>query len=76
MACSPCIVAEWAQASSQNWDMEAAHEAEAEDFEAFDKEIMELGAEFDLDDDACWTYFLKLLLHDRRVSSLWWFRWR
>ena len=51
MACLPCIVAEQAWASLQNQDMEAACEAEAEDFEAFDKEIMELGAEFDLDDN-------------------------
>ena len=52
MACLPCIAVERAQASSQNQDMEATHEAEAEDFEAFNKEIMELGAEFNLDDDA------------------------
>ena len=52
MACSPCVAAERAWASSWNQDMEATREAEAEDFEVFNKEIMELGAEFDLDNDA------------------------
>jgi hypothetical protein len=51
MACSPCVAAERARASSNNRDMEAAREAELEDFETFDKEIMDMGAEFDLDDD-------------------------
>ena len=51
MACSPCVAAERARASSNKRDMEAAREAELEDFETFDKEIMDMGAEFDLDDD-------------------------
>lgn len=52
MACSPCVAAERARAASHNRDMEAAQQAEAEDFETIDQEIMDMGAEFDLDDDA------------------------
>jgi 5-enolpyruvylshikimate-3-phosphate synthase len=52
MACSPCVAAERARSASNLRDMEAAREAETEDFAAIDQEIMDMGAEFDLDDDA------------------------
>jgi hypothetical protein len=52
MACSPCVAAERARSAANSRDMEAAREAETEDFAAIDQEIMDMGAEFDLDDDA------------------------
>ena len=51
MACSPCVAAERARAASSKEDNEAAREAEMEDATELDKEIFDMGAEFDLDDD-------------------------
>jgi hypothetical protein len=52
MACSPCVAAERARAAGRMQDMEAVREAERAEAEELDKEILDLGAEFDLDDDA------------------------
>jgi hypothetical protein len=51
MACSPCVAAERARAAGRQQDMEAAREAELTEAEELDKEILDMGAEFDLDDD-------------------------
>jgi hypothetical protein len=52
MACSPCVAAERALKAGRMQDMEAAREAEMAETEELDKEILDMGAEFDLDDDA------------------------
>jgi len=52
MACSPCVAAERARAAGRMQDMEAVREAEMAEAEELDKEILDMGAEFDLDDDA------------------------
>lgn len=59
MACSPCVAAERARAAAQKQEAAAQQEALAngvdaglEDVNEFDKELFDLGHEFDLDDDA------------------------
>jgi hypothetical protein len=51
MACSPCVAAERAKAAALNLEMEANLETEGLEFDAFGKELDDLGAQFDLDDD-------------------------
>ncbi|GKY97114.1 hypothetical protein MPSEU_000669800 [Mayamaea pseudoterrestris] len=52
MACSPCVAAERARAATTRVEVEEAQEIEAMQLGEVDKEIDDLGAEFDLDDDA------------------------
>lgn len=59
MACSPCVAAERARAAAQKQEVAAQQEALAngidaglEDLSEFDKELFDLGQEFDIDDDA------------------------
>jgi hypothetical protein len=52
MACSPCVAAERALSASSRMQVEAAQEAEAVELGEIDNELDDLGAEFDLDDDA------------------------
>ena len=59
MACSPCVAAERARAAAQKQEVAAQQEALAngidaglEDIREFDKELFDLGQEFDIDDDA------------------------
>jgi hypothetical protein len=59
MACSPCVAAERARAAAQKQEAAAQQEALAngvdaglEDVNEFDKELLDIGQEFDLDDDA------------------------
>ena len=59
MACSPCVAAERARAAAQKQEVAAQQEALAngidaglEDVSEFDKELFDLGQEFDIDDDA------------------------
>ena len=52
MACSPCVAAERAMAAQERLEVEDAREQEAIDTGELDRELDDLGAEFDLDDDA------------------------
>jgi hypothetical protein len=52
MACSPCVAAERAQKATSRLELEMAREAEAVELGELDKELDDLGAELDLDDDA------------------------
>jgi hypothetical protein len=52
MACSPCVAAERAQKASQQQKIEAARESDAVEIGELDRELDDLGAEFDMDDDA------------------------
>lgn len=52
MACSPCVAAERARTASHSLDVEHAREAEAVEIGELDRELDDLGAEFDMDDDA------------------------
>jgi hypothetical protein len=52
MACSPCVAAERARAATHRVEVEEAQEMEAMQLGEVDKELDDLGAEFDLDDDA------------------------
>jgi hypothetical protein len=52
MACSPCVAAERARAATHRVEIEEAQELEAMQLGEVDKELDDLGAEFDLDDDA------------------------
>lgn len=52
MACSPCVAAERARAASTRMQVESAQEAEAVELGEIDKELDDLGAQFNLDDDA------------------------
>lgn len=52
MACSPCVAAERARKASARMQIEEAQEAQVLELGELDKEIDDLGAEFDLDDDA------------------------
>jgi hypothetical protein len=53
MACSPCVAAERAQAAEARIKIEETQEAEAAtEFGEIDRELEDLSAQFDLDDDA------------------------
>jgi hypothetical protein len=52
MACSPCVAAERALAATSRVEVEEAQEVEAMQLGEVDKGLDDLGAEFDLDDDA------------------------
>lgn len=52
MACSPCVAAERAMAAQERLEVEDAKEQEAIDSGDLDRELDDLGAEFNLDDDA------------------------
>ena len=52
MACSPCVAAERAMAAQERLEVEDAREQEAMETGDLDRELDDLGAEFDLDDDA------------------------
>jgi hypothetical protein len=52
MACSPCVAAERAMAAQERLEVEDAREQEAVESGDLDKELDDLGAEFNLDDDA------------------------
>lgn len=53
MACSPCVAAERAQAASLKQEVAAQKDANGQnEVNEFDKELYDLGVEFDLDDDA------------------------
>jgi len=52
MACSPCVAAERAMAAQERLEVEDAREQEALDSGDLDRELDDLGAEFNLDDDA------------------------
>lgn len=52
MACSPCVAAERAVSAQERLDLEDAREQEAVETGDLDKELDDLGAEFNLDDDA------------------------
>lgn len=52
MACSPCVAAERARAATTRMNSETAQEAEAVELGEIDRELDDLGAQFDLDDDA------------------------
>lgn len=52
MACSPCVAAERAMAAQERLEVEDAREQEAIETGDLDKELDDLGAEFNLDDDA------------------------
>jgi hypothetical protein len=52
MACSPCVAAERARAAENRMKVEEAQEAEAVEMGEIDRELEDLSAQFDLDDDA------------------------
>lgn len=52
MACSPCVAAERAQSAENRMKVEEALEAEAVELGEIDRELEDLSAQFDLDDDA------------------------
>ena len=52
MACSPCVAAERAMAAQERLEVEDAQEQEAVEMGDLDRELDDLGAEFNLDDDA------------------------
>lgn len=52
MACSPCVAAERAMAAQERLEVEDAREQEAVETGDLDRELDDLGAEFNLDDDA------------------------
>uniref|UniRef100_A0A7S2RZY2 Uncharacterized protein n=1 Tax=Eucampia antarctica TaxID=49252 RepID=A0A7S2RZY2_9STRA len=54
LSCSPCVAAERARASTMRQKNETKKKGEGsnENFKEFDKELQELGIEFDMDDDA------------------------
>jgi hypothetical protein len=52
MACSPCVAAERARKASTQQVVADAREAEAIEMGELDQELDDLGAEFDMDDDA------------------------
>lgn len=52
MACSPCVAAERARSANERLDVEAAQESQAVELGELDRQLDDLGAEFDLDDDA------------------------
>jgi len=52
MACSPCVAAERARKANSNSEVESANESEAVELGELDKQLDEMGAEFDIDDDA------------------------
>jgi len=52
MACSPCVAAERARTASERMQVEMSAEAEAIELGEIDKELDDLGAQFNLDDDA------------------------
>jgi len=52
MACSPCVAAERARSATSRMNVEQAQEAAAVEMGEIDKELDDLGAEFDMDDDA------------------------
>jgi hypothetical protein len=52
MACSPCVAAERARDATNRVEVEESQELEAMQLGEVDKDLDDLGAEFDLDDDA------------------------
>jgi hypothetical protein len=52
MACSPCVAAERARDATKRMEIELQHEAQAIEMGELDTDIDNIGAEFDLDDDA------------------------
>lgn len=61
MACSPCVAAERAQQANLQMQTELAREAEAVEFGELDRELDDLGAEFDMDDDALLGFISTLI---------------
>lgn len=61
MACSPCVAAERAKSANSRLELEAAREAEAVSCGELDKELDDLGEEFNLDDDALLGMISKLI---------------
>jgi hypothetical protein len=52
MACSPCVAAERARSAKHNLEVENVREQEAVEMGELDRELDDLGVEFDMDDDA------------------------
>jgi len=61
MACSPCVAAERARNAQQRLEVEDAREEVAFETGDLDRELDDLGAEFDLDDDALLGMFSQLI---------------
>lgn len=64
MSCSPCVAAERARASAMRRDEEIKKETESDsekEFSEIDKELNQLGLEFDMDDDALLNVLSKII---------------
>jgi len=64
MSCSPCVAAERARASAMRRDEEIKKETESDsekEFSQIDKELNQLGLEFEMDDDALLNVLSKII---------------